>query len=155
MWGMTVDRLSAGQLGSHWASYLCVLMWLHVRIWSRSQCGGHGTNITEAYLQPYIPYMWRVFLAACAVGWMEFPNSEESPQGHKLQLYLFRCFIFIFNKMINDKHLSCSKTNSIGLSASNQSWILANLSTERTDDPQASWSPSEVLMCKRRRFLIV
>lgn len=121
MWGMTVDRLSAGQLGSHWASYLCVLMRLHVRIWSRSQCGGHGTNITEAYLQPYILYMWHVFLTTCAVGCMEFPNSEESFQGHELQPYIFRCFIF--NNMINDKPLFCSKTNNIGLSVSKQSRI--------------------------------
>lgn len=85
---------------------------------------------------------------------MEFPNTEESSQGHELQPYIFRCFIF--NKMINDKPLSSSKTNSIGLSASKQTESQsANFRAERTDDPQASWSPSEVFICKSSRLMIV
>lgn len=31
----------------------------------------------------------------------------------------------------------------------------ANVRAERADNPQANWSPSEVVMCKSSRFLIV
>lgn len=109
---MAAERLSAGQLGSHWASYLCALMWLHVRDLITVSVWGswhkHHRGLPPTLRLPHVACLPRCVCSGMHGASVQLPKHTDSAHTH--------LYVLLFFKMINDKPLSCSKTNSFGLS---------------------------------------